>query len=898
MAQKVVVLKQKLNETKNFSHMQLVNGLKCMVIQDCNAVNISLSLSICVGHTNDPTGYQGLSHLLEHMLFQGSKNYPEANTLVTQCHQSGASVEALTSAELMQINCSVNTETLTAIINIITDMISAPLMQKKSMQREMAIIEQEFAAKKNDDHARLAQVANHLTNENHPSHHFTTGNQQSFDKHSPTYWHQQLLDLYEQYVHANNISLCIITPFNVEQVETRWLPAFKALPCSMTPPAKQSVARFDSKHVGIAVGIQALENTRQLLFSFAMPNILPHYKTKPLQLLTKLLNQDVSGSLINHLKSQGWITALSAGFGQHGHGYCDYDIHLILTAEGEKNIEKIHHCVFSNLVFLQNISKQVWRKNELKKEQEIAYKHNLQGNIGHLASEFSANLFLFPPCDVIGANQLISHIDEDDVWFQYLTADNMRRFHLSKHNQGDDIEPWYGTEFKVTRLASEFSPTHTPYDSDYGWQAPSRNPFIADVVDASAVTPVTNIEQRVVNNPDYSVWHICSHKQTIHNAECYIGLFGDELINTIVAKISVDVIVSIVNRRFNQDFAGAISAGLNFRAYGSLSGLSLHCNGTNHGLRVLITSMMDNIASVPITENEYRLAFTELQTKYVRQSTTKAVYQLFNSLNQLMNPLAYDAKNKHIHLSQLTFNDVNSLHRELFKKANINVLFAGHWGTEMLLTLQHQIATISHRNGRAKPFYNTFNVNHKNTGSQVKKIEKQSDYALISYIYSSSTAAHVRPCFMLAEQVFAGAFFSAMRQAAPLAYLCGNHYLPHGSYPGLVFYGQTKSQQSGELELAITNFINNLNNISNELTEDTFVALKKNLSQQLEKPAPDPSHDYKTFWTNLFLPASMHNLETNVLTQLSKITLAQFQWFIAELKDNEQHPKIILFTDN
>ena len=131
MAQKVAVLKQNLNDTKNFLCKRLSQGTPYVVIQDINTVDMTISLSIAVGHANNPTSYQGLAHLLEHMLFQGSQHYPAANTLVKTCHQFGGSVEALTSAEMMQINCRINIQTASTVIDIMTDMVSAPLLKQR-----------------------------------------------------------------------------------------------------------------------------------------------------------------------------------------------------------------------------------------------------------------------------------------------------------------------------------------------------------------------------------------------------------------------------------------------------------------------------------------------------------------------------------------------------------------------------------------------------------------------------------------------------------------------------------------------------------------------------------------------------------------------------------------------
>ena len=173
----------------------------------------------------------------------------------------------------------------------------------------------------------------------------------------------------------------------------------------------------------------------------------------------------------------------------------------------------------------------------------------------------------------------------------------------------------------------------------------------------------------------------------------------------------------------------------------------------------------------------------ELQVKYARQSASKPVYQLFSHLNQLMDPRAYNVENKCRQLSQIKLQDVTQLHRVMFAQSNIHVLFAGHWSTATLYQLQQKIHDVTLRNDRAKPFCNDFIVNQNKCERYVKQATDHPDYARVHYVYSTSTDIMTTICFMLAEQVLAGVFFSTMRETAPRAYLCGNHYLPHGSAP-------------------------------------------------------------------------------------------------------------------
>ena len=57
----------------------LDNGLKVYLLSD-PAFNVSsASMSVMVGSLEDPDNRQGLAHFLEHMLFLGTKKYPDVD---------------------------------------------------------------------------------------------------------------------------------------------------------------------------------------------------------------------------------------------------------------------------------------------------------------------------------------------------------------------------------------------------------------------------------------------------------------------------------------------------------------------------------------------------------------------------------------------------------------------------------------------------------------------------------------------------------------------------------------------------------------------------------------------------------------------------------------------------
>ena len=72
------VCPSKLDDRK-YRVMTLNNGLRVLLISDPKSNISAAAMDVPAGSFNDPPDYEGLAHFCEHMLFIGTKKYPETN---------------------------------------------------------------------------------------------------------------------------------------------------------------------------------------------------------------------------------------------------------------------------------------------------------------------------------------------------------------------------------------------------------------------------------------------------------------------------------------------------------------------------------------------------------------------------------------------------------------------------------------------------------------------------------------------------------------------------------------------------------------------------------------------------------------------------------------------------
>jgi insulysin len=64
-------------DTRDYRAITLANKLKVLLISDPDSEKAAAAMDVGVGHYSDPDSLPGLAHFCEHMLFLGTRDYPD-----------------------------------------------------------------------------------------------------------------------------------------------------------------------------------------------------------------------------------------------------------------------------------------------------------------------------------------------------------------------------------------------------------------------------------------------------------------------------------------------------------------------------------------------------------------------------------------------------------------------------------------------------------------------------------------------------------------------------------------------------------------------------------------------------------------------------------------------------
>ena len=159
-------------ETKTFS---LENGLDILLVSDPDVHRSAAALSVGVGHLHDPEEKQGLAHYLEHMLFLGTKKYPEVGSFKKFLDEHSGGSNAYTAGAITNYFFQISHEGFDIALDRFSDFFKAPLFDKTYSEREVKAVNNEHQKNKLNDGWRGSFVNKQISEPGHPLTKFGTG---------------------------------------------------------------------------------------------------------------------------------------------------------------------------------------------------------------------------------------------------------------------------------------------------------------------------------------------------------------------------------------------------------------------------------------------------------------------------------------------------------------------------------------------------------------------------------------------------------------------------------------------------------------------------------------------------------------------------------------------------
>jgi len=285
------------------------NGLTVLLARDASAPVVTFNVTYLVGSRNEVTGTTGATHLLEHLMFKGSRNFEDASghSLKQYVEGVGGNYNATTSTDRTHYFATVGRDALEGYIRVEADRMRNLSLRESDRQSEMTVVRNEFERGKNDPDNVLVEEVRAAAYEALPYHHPTIGWRSDIE-HVPI---ERLREFYDTFYWPNNATVTVAGDFVPAQV-LGWIREYyggfsaspKPIPPMYTQEPEQSGAR--------RVMVKRPGELGTVLIAHKVPVGLDADQA-PLAVLDAILGDGKSARLYRELVDKG--LALSAGAG-------------------------------------------------------------------------------------------------------------------------------------------------------------------------------------------------------------------------------------------------------------------------------------------------------------------------------------------------------------------------------------------------------------------------------------------------------------------------------------------------------------------------------------------------------------------------------------------------------
>ncbi|WP_296232817.1 M16 family metallopeptidase [Pseudomonas sp. UBA4617] len=210
----------------------LDNGLRIYLREDHRAPLVSVQLWYHVGSSYEPQGHSGLSHALEHLLFEGSSKLApgEYSTLMTRL---GGEPNAFTGSDATVFPLTLPASRVEIALEAMADVMASATLSDTPFARELAVVMAERRA--NVENSPLALALEH--------HHLLTYGDAGYG--TPVIGHKVDLEhltpaaaqtWYRTWYHPNNATLAVAGDITLPQLQTLVTRHFAGIPAHRLPP--------------------------------------------------------------------------------------------------------------------------------------------------------------------------------------------------------------------------------------------------------------------------------------------------------------------------------------------------------------------------------------------------------------------------------------------------------------------------------------------------------------------------------------------------------------------------------------------------------------------------------------------------------------------------------------
>lgn len=534
------IIKPKKEKRKFYKYL-LENGLESYIIHDKKAKSDGAGMLIKAGAVMDGD-VLGLAHFTEHMLFLGSKKYPNATHFVDFTTSRHGKHNGATRVNSTFFYFKIDKDYFQNGFDMFSRFFIDPLIDPKFVDMEINSVNSEFLKNCQMDSAKKEHVLRRLSKSRSFYNRFRTGNVNTLLEYAKNK-NLNLTSLVKNYISEyyvpNNMVLVVYGSKNPEIYQNLIFKTFSKLKRQIVKDIKEEENPFDFFKQGSLTFYETLKDHKELEINFLIPNEFYIKKNSTLDIVTNpalfikfLFNQKVEGSLYDYLRKNGLITALKSQLKKLIEGHLVFKIHLYLTEKGISNLNKLFMNIIEYINFIKNFAiKDEKLFNMVKRHFDKAFFGSTKSHKTYtFIKMFCKKILEYPDKFILSQHKLLNNYNDEKInlekFVDYLTLNNAMIMFGNKFFDNLELYSNYSTFIENFDLNLILKEKENWMNTNYGTyklnlqnltEQNVRNNFTYDLPKKFYLQNIYNLPLLQQRNKTLSSSKICNNKNCRKN---------------------------------------------------------------------------------------------------------------------------------------------------------------------------------------------------------------------------------------------------------------------------------------------------------------------------------------------------------------------------------------------
>lgn len=314
---------------------QLSNGITVVLEEMTYLRSASFGVWIKVGSSSEDNSNNGISHMIEHMLFKGTKNR-NAKQIADHMARIGGNINAFTSKECTSFYAITLDEHLPIAIDIISDMLTNSLIDSKELEKEKGVVIEEIDMYDDSPEDLVHEMLQKSIWREHPLGYIISGDKDTVR----SFTREQIIDYMNQYYVASNMVISLAGNFKEEEVLGLLEDSFGKIPVG--EPKNQMIAPIYHKSI-----YTKSKDIEQIHLNIAFESIDYNSEEKyALAIVNSIIGGSINSRLFQNIRENHGLTYSIYSYGS---SYKDAGLFHIYAAMNPSQIEIVIKMIFENI---------------------------------------------------------------------------------------------------------------------------------------------------------------------------------------------------------------------------------------------------------------------------------------------------------------------------------------------------------------------------------------------------------------------------------------------------------------------------------------------------------------------------------------------------------------------